>query len=281
MPYIGNSPPTSYTAMAKQDLTGSSGSSVTLTHAVANANEVALYINSVRQEPTESYTVNGSTLNFNGYTVSASDDIYVIFLGKAIQTVVPPDGSVGTAKIADSAVTNAKIVNSTIDLTTKVTGVLPVANGGTGSSSSSLIAFDVTKTNATTAGITGVIDFDVVTTNIGNGYDTSTGRFTAPVAGTYEFTHMGTGAGTTGGGSIPAGGNSIMFFRKNGSASSVTEKYGRAFSNLGSNSFSSLSSSTILTLAQGDYVEVYYEAHYLYIGTGNYNNFTGKLIGAS
>jgi len=43
-------------------------------------------------------------------------------------------GAVATT-IANSAVTNAKIANSTIDLTTKVTGVLPVANGGTGQSS--------------------------------------------------------------------------------------------------------------------------------------------------
>jgi len=35
--------------------------------------------------------------------------------------------------IANSAVTNAKIANATIDLTTKVTGVLPTANGGAGS----------------------------------------------------------------------------------------------------------------------------------------------------
>ncbi len=280
MGYVGNEPSVNFTSFAKQDITGDGGASYTLTHAVANANEIEVFVNNVRQEPTEAYTVSGTALTMTG-NVASTDDFYVIYLGKALQTTTPPDASVGTAKIADSAVTNAKIANSTIDLTSKVTGVLPVANGGTGSSSSSLIAFDVTKTNATTAGITGVIDFDVVTTNIGNGYDTSTGRFTAPVAGTYEFTHMGTGAGTTSGGSIPAGGNSIMFFRKNGSASSVTEKYGRAFSNLGSNSFSSLSSSTILTLAQGDYVEVYYEAHYLYIGTGNYNNFTGKLIGAS
>lgn len=42
-------------------------------------------------------------------------------------------GSVA-ATIANLAVTNAKIANSTIDLTTKVTGVLPVANGGTNSS---------------------------------------------------------------------------------------------------------------------------------------------------
>lgn len=36
----------------------------------------------------------------------------------------------GAITIANSAVTNAKIANSTINLTTKVTGVLPAANGG-------------------------------------------------------------------------------------------------------------------------------------------------------
>lgn len=43
-------------------------------------------------------------------------------------------GSV-VATIANLAVTNAKIANATIDLTTKVTGVLPIANGGTNNSS--------------------------------------------------------------------------------------------------------------------------------------------------
>jgi len=42
------------------------------------------------------------------------------------------DGSVSTAKLASSAVTNAKITDATIDLTAKVTGTLPVGNGGTG-----------------------------------------------------------------------------------------------------------------------------------------------------
>lgn len=41
----------------------------------------------------------------------------------------------GAFTIANLAVTNAKIANATIDLTTKVTGVLPVANGGTNLSS--------------------------------------------------------------------------------------------------------------------------------------------------
>ena len=40
----------------------------------------------------------------------------------------------GAVTIANNAVTNAKIANATIDLTSKVTGVLPIANGGTGAS---------------------------------------------------------------------------------------------------------------------------------------------------
>ena len=135
MGYVGNQTTNSYSSIVKQDLTGASGASVTLSHPVANANEVELYIKNVRQEPTTSYTTSGTTLNFVGYTVAASDDIYVIFSGKALQTVVPPDGSVSTAKIADSAVSTAKIASSAVDLTSKVTGVLPVANGGTGISS--------------------------------------------------------------------------------------------------------------------------------------------------
>ena len=124
MTYIGNKTSTNFTSLEKQDLTGASGTSLTLTHAVSNAFDIALYINNVRQEPNEAYTTNGTVVNLTG-TVSSSDDIYVLYLAKALQTTVPPDGSVGSAKIANSAV----------DLTSKVTGVLPVANGGTGATS--------------------------------------------------------------------------------------------------------------------------------------------------
>lgn len=46
-------------------------------------------------------------------------------------TAGPGSGSQAST-IANLAVTNAKIANATIDLTTKVTGALPIANGGTG-----------------------------------------------------------------------------------------------------------------------------------------------------
>ena len=121
MGYVGNEPSVNFTSFAKQDITGDGGANYTLTYAVANANEIEVFVNNVRQEPSIAYTVTGTALSMTG-NVASTDDFYVIYLGKALQTTVPPDGSV----------TNAKIANSTIDLTSKVTGVLPVANGGTG-----------------------------------------------------------------------------------------------------------------------------------------------------
>ena len=190
MTYIGNKTSTNFTSLEKQDLTGASGTSLTLTHAVSNAFDIALYINNVRQEPNEAYTTNGTVVNLTG-TVSSSDDIYVLYLAKAVQTTVPPDGSVGTAKIADTAVTNAKIANSTIDLTSKITGVLPTANGGIGYTSTTRPAFSVriTTTSATNSsnvfGNTRQVYF-----NQGNHFQESgsnVGKFVAPVAGLYFF----------------------------------------------------------------------------------------------
>ncbi len=66
---------------------------------------------------------------FNGKQASGN---YITALTGDVAAAGP--GSVA-ATIANLAVTNAKIANTTIDLTTKVTGILPVANGGTGLSS--------------------------------------------------------------------------------------------------------------------------------------------------
>jgi len=148
MAYIGNKADTAFTSLLKQDLTGASGTSLTLTHAVANANDIALYINNVRQEPTEAYSVNGTTVTLTG-SVAGTDDIYVIYLARAVQTTVPPDGSVSSAKIANSAV----------DLTSKVTGVLPKANGGTGGTVTGVTTL---TEQATTSGTTK--DFTVPST---------------------------------------------------------------------------------------------------------------------
>ena len=109
MGYVGNQTTNSYSSMDKQVITGNGGASYTLTHAVANAQEIEVFVNNVRQEAGVAYTVNGTALSMTG-NVASSDSFYVIYQGKSLQTVVPPDGSVSTAKLASGAVTSAKLV---------------------------------------------------------------------------------------------------------------------------------------------------------------------------
>ena len=48
-----------------------------------------------------------------------------------------PLSKIKSNSIDDSAITNAKITNSTIDVTAKITGAVPIANGGSASTSAS------------------------------------------------------------------------------------------------------------------------------------------------
>ena len=114
MPFIGNQPALSYTSFAKQDFTTSATTSYTLDNPVANANELALFINFVRQEPTTAYSASGTTLTLTEAT-SVGDDMYCVFLGKAVQTVNPPNASVGTSQLVDGAVTSAKLGSNAVD----------------------------------------------------------------------------------------------------------------------------------------------------------------------
>ena len=127
MGYLGNAPALAYTSFAKQDFTVSATTSYSLDHPVANANEIALFINFVRQEPTASYSASGTTLTLTEAT-SSSDDMYCVFLGKAVQTVNPPNNSVNEAQlnyplttfsstgIDDNATANALTIDSSSNL---------------------------------------------------------------------------------------------------------------------------------------------------------------------
>jgi len=90
MPYIGNIPAESYSQVSYQDLTGGSGTSFTLDYAVGSAGEIEVFVNNVRQEPTVAYTVSGTSLTMTG-SVAATDDFYVVFQGKAQQSIGIPE----------------------------------------------------------------------------------------------------------------------------------------------------------------------------------------------
>ena len=99
MSYIGKEPADSFISFAKQDFSTSATTSYTLDNAVANENELALFINFVRQEPTTAYTASGTTLTLTSATAS-TDDMYCVYLGQAKQTVNAPDGSVGLSQLS-------------------------------------------------------------------------------------------------------------------------------------------------------------------------------------
>ena len=106
MSYIGNQPALSYTSFAKQDFSTSATTSYTLDNPVANANELALFINFVRQEPTTAYSASGTSLELTSAT-SVGDDMYCVFLGKAVQTVNPPNSSVGLSQLTATGTKDA------------------------------------------------------------------------------------------------------------------------------------------------------------------------------
>ena len=119
MAYIGIKPAESFTSFATQTFSTSATSSYTLDHAVTNENELALFINNVRQQPGsgKAYTATGTALTLSANTAS-TDTMYAIFLGRALQTVNPADGSVATASIAATAVTGAKLNTDVISAQT-------------------------------------------------------------------------------------------------------------------------------------------------------------------
>jgi hypothetical protein len=99
MGYIGNQAVQGFSSIpAKQDLTGATGTTLTLSHPVSSPEAIDLYINNVRQEPTEAYSAAATTVTLTG-SVVATDDIYVVYNALALQTSVPPDGSVTSAKL--------------------------------------------------------------------------------------------------------------------------------------------------------------------------------------
>ena len=106
MPFIGNQPSNAFTSLLKQDFTTSVTTGYTLDHAVNNANDIALFINFVRQEPTAGYSASGTTLTLTSAT-SATDDMYCVYLGQALQTVNPANASVGLSQLTATGTKNS------------------------------------------------------------------------------------------------------------------------------------------------------------------------------
>ena len=108
MAYIGNIPAESYASFEKQVFTiVNSQTAYTLTHAVTNENDIRLVVNNVVQEPGsgKAYTAANTTLTLSAALVNGTDEMYCVYLGRALQTVNPPNASVGNSQTAPTIIT--------------------------------------------------------------------------------------------------------------------------------------------------------------------------------
>ena len=121
MPYVGNPLADAFSSRQKQDLTGQSGTSFTLSHAVSSPNDLSVYINHVRQEPTTAYTVNGTTLTTTG-SVAGTDDFYIIYDELALQSISHPTNQALTA-------TSGTFTSGLVGTTATFSGALSATTG--------------------------------------------------------------------------------------------------------------------------------------------------------
>ena len=181
MGYVGNQTTNSYSSMDKQVITGNGGASYTLTHAVANAQEIEVFVNNVRQEPGVAYTVSGTALTMTG-NVASTDDFYVIYQGKALQTTVPPDDSVTTARINDGAVTTAKLGANAVTEAKMFSGF---ANGTT-ELDIWVNPSNIVLSSASGADFTNLQRWSTLWEKIGTGMTENSGVFTFPSTGKWK-----------------------------------------------------------------------------------------------
>jgi len=285
MPYIGNTPADKFLTLAKQNFSTSATTSYTLDSAVSSTQDIALFINNVRQSPVDAYTVSGTALTLTSAT-AGTDEMYCVYLGKTVGTVSPASDSVTTAMLQANAVTGAKLNTDVISGQTSL-GATPadtdeflVSDNGVLKrvdysylKSVNTPAFAVyldTTQNVSNASWTKIqCEVEVFDTN--SAYDNSSNyRFTVPSgeAGKYVIGY-GTYADDIGDGK-----NLQAAIYKNGSS---TKTEGQVINYASASGAASLTNGTIiLNLSAADYVELYG-----YQNSGGTKNFKYGYAGTS
>ena len=112
MPFLGKQPTAGFASIVKDDLTpNGSTTAFTLSKQVANANDIAVFLGNVRQEPTDAYTVSGTTLTMSEAPASGLNFYVLHIAGTLESSVIPADDTITTAKLQANSVTEAKLAD--------------------------------------------------------------------------------------------------------------------------------------------------------------------------
>ena len=125
--YIGVPPQSGFITTAKQRVTSSTNNYVDLDHSISSLADVIVWVNFVKQDSTNLSLTTSSRITL-GATLVASDIVEIAYLGKAVATQTP----------SASSVTDAMITGLS---SSKLSGVVPTANLGSGTASSSTVLY--------------------------------------------------------------------------------------------------------------------------------------------
>lgn len=129
-------------------------------------------------------------------------------------------------------------------------------------------AFATNATGLTTDATRRIMPFQTEQTDVGGNYDTTTSRFTAPVAGTYFFQFYCLQLNGTA---------SHFYFYKNGAQLTPASGDSRAIT--ASSNEGNVAGTGVFTLAAGDYIQVYYNSDSGGNVYGAHGGFSGFLVG--
>jgi hypothetical protein len=266
--YLGNRPAESFASFEKQVFTiVNSQTAYTLSHSVTNENDIRLVVNSVVQEPGsgKAYTASGTTLTLSAALTNGTDTMYCVFLGRALQTVNPPSGSVGISQLS---------ATGTKDATTFLRGDNTFASAG-GTNTPAFHATNGSTDQSINDATQTKVDFGTEIFDTDSAFASS--RFTVPSAGKYYLFASVDCLETD----SDMESHNIYFF-KNGSAF-VTH----TFNNTSASLVRRISTyfGTIFDLSASDYIEIYFQFNGVSnnaasIKSGGNNTFFGgyKLI---
>ena len=283
MAYIGNIPAESYASFERQVFTiVNSQTAYTLSHSVVNENDIRLVINSVVQEPGsgKAYTASSTTLTLSAALVNGTDEMYCVYLGRALQTVNPPNASVGNSQTAPTIITGQTAETSiatddTIlihDTSASALKKMTRANFVSGIGGANTPAFEayLSSTQVIPNVTVTKINIDTERFDTANAYDNSTNyRFTPQTAGKYfVYAHLNL---QTNGKKIA---NAIPSIHKNGS------NYTQSASNYADDTTSTVAIgiTNIITMnGSSDYLEVH---AYMEVYDGVQARITPELAGS-
>ena len=292
MAYLGNVPARSFISFERQVFTiVNSQTAYTLSHSVTNENDIRLVINNVVQEPGsgKAYTASGTTLTLSAALTNGTDEMYCVFLGRAVGTVNAPAGSVAASQLAADSVTAAKLNDDIISGQTELaaapasTDELLISDAGVLKRIDvSLVGGDNTpyfqgrlNANQSVSNGSGTIIQLTAAIDTASGWDSSTYKWTVPSGqgGNYFVSVVVDGQSSTSNNTSWVN-CSIL---KNSDVGLAASDNKSMTSNAGGRHIMTNSVSGIVALSAGD--EVYFQASvYINSGTAQFNGSSSVIV---